>query len=238
MKKIIFFLFVSIMFINCGGSDDNAITNDNNSNDVILIKKIVGSSSGTMLYTYNGNKLFRITSQNGFEEYTYSGDLITNVQGFNSNGQPDGYLEFYGYENGKLAVKKIYSNDELVESYTFSYLNNSIKIIDLLELNRYSLAYLDSNGNIFKIEYFFDNQNSNNTTIYNFDNKNSPFKNIIGLNEFVLRGPGVRNNTISHKVNNIIQNTFTWQYNDLNYPISVESFDSNGNSIGVANLYY
>ena len=68
MKKIIFFLFVSILFINCGGSNDDAITNDNNSNDVILIKKIVGSSSGTMLYTYNGNKLFRITPQNGFEE--------------------------------------------------------------------------------------------------------------------------------------------------------------------------
>jgi len=218
-------------------SSDSDDTNDGIGESTVLLKKIVSSSDGTTEYSYNGDKLYRITYSNGIEEYTYSGDLITNVQSLYSNGQPDGYLEFYEYENGKLINKKVYSDNELVEDDSYIYLNNTIKVIDNLELRSYSLNHLNSNGNTYKIEFFYDNQIYRNI-LYNFDNKNSLFKNIKGINQFILRGPGVNNNLLSMENDGVIEDTYTWQYNDSNYPISVENFDSNGNSTGSASLYY
>ena len=118
MKKIFFTALVGAMMISCSrDNDDNgSVTNDTS----ILPTKFTHSrSSGEdIVYTfsYNGNKLVKITSGSYNEIFTYTGDLITSVR---SNY---GYLEF-GYDaNGNLISEKLMneSGNKSVDDITYT----------------------------------------------------------------------------------------------------------------------
>ena len=78
MKKIIFLFSISIITLfSCSSEGDvgNNIINNNVNESNVLLKKIIDSTEGVAEFSYNGNKLYRITSSSGtYEEYTYSGD--------------------------------------------------------------------------------------------------------------------------------------------------------------------
>lgn len=235
MKNSLLILMAAFMFIVSCSSESNE--NDMKDEETILLKKIISSTFGTTEYTYIDDKIHRVKNPNGsYSEYTYTEDLITNRQGFNGNGQPDGSMEFYEYENGKLVNRKIYSNSDLVDEVSIVPVDSrTLKIVGENEQN-YTLLHLDSSGNIYKEERFNDNQVTS-TTIKGFDNNNSPFKNIRGANEIVLYAP-VFNNVLSIEVNNRTERTNEYQYNSNGYPTSMERFDSEGNSTGTATFYY
>ena len=118
MKKIFFTALVGAMMISCSRDNDDtgSVTNDTS----ILPTKFTHSrSSGEdIVYTfsYNGNKLVKITSGFYDEIFTYTGDLITSVR---SNY---GYLEF-GYDaNGNLISEKLMneSGNKSVDDITYT----------------------------------------------------------------------------------------------------------------------
>ena len=118
MKKFFFTALVGAMMISCSRDNDDtgSVTNDTS----ILPTKFTHSrSSGEdIVYTfsYNGNKLVKITSGFYDEIFTYTGDLITSVR---SNY---GYLEF-GYDaNGNLISEKLMneSGNKSVDDITYT----------------------------------------------------------------------------------------------------------------------
>ena len=118
MKKIFFTALVGAMMISCSRDNDDtgSVTNDTS----ILPTKFTHSrtSGEDIVYTfsYNGNKLVKITSGFYDEIFTYTGDLITSVR---SNY---GYLEF-GYDaNGNLISEKLMneSGNKSVDDITYT----------------------------------------------------------------------------------------------------------------------
>ena len=124
MKKIFFTALVGAMMISCSRDNDN--TNPTTpqtpaTNEIgILPTKMTYSETGkadkVTTFSYNGNKLMKVT--NGFydEIFTYTGDLITSVR---SNY---GYLEF-GYDaNGNLISEKLMneSGNKSVDDITYT----------------------------------------------------------------------------------------------------------------------
>ena len=118
MKKFFFTALVGAMMISCSRDNDDigSVTNDTS----ILPTKFTHSrtSGEDIVYTfsYNGNKLVKITSGFYDEIFTYTGDLITSVR---SNY---GYLEF-GYDaNGNLISEKLMneSGNKSVDDITYT----------------------------------------------------------------------------------------------------------------------
>jgi len=118
MRKIFFTALVGAMMISCSRDNDDtgSVTNDTS----ILPTKFTHSrtSGEDIVYTfsYNGNKLVKITSGSYNEIFTYTGDLITSVR---SNY---GYLEF-GYDaNGNLISEKLMneSGNKSVDDITYT----------------------------------------------------------------------------------------------------------------------
>ena len=118
MKKFFFTALVGAMMISCSRDNDDtgSVTNDTS----ILPTKFTHSrtSGEDIVYTfsYNGNKLVKITDGFYDEIFTYTRDLITSVR---SNY---GYLEF-GYDaNGNLISEKLMneSGNKSVDDITYT----------------------------------------------------------------------------------------------------------------------
>ncbi len=172
---------------------------------LVLPKKFIfteGSYNPTSTIAYNGNKMVEINSIYTGEEsgtsksvYTYTGDLITKLAEY-ENGVLSDQTD-YTYENNKLKssiyartngqykskVVYIYNPDGTVtrESY-------SIDIATGVETKNNDNTILTfANGNLVKgvsiqnqVDYTYKN-----TTTYEYDNKNSFLKNVLGFNKLI-----------------------------------------------------
>jgi hypothetical protein len=234
MQKI--FLLLSITFLilqscSSGGSSDS-------SNQTILLKKIVVSGQ-SINFTYQGNKLSRIVYPQGDYSYyliTYTGDQITRIEGFDNNNQPKNH-DIFIYSNNILIQQKVYSSTATLEK-TYNYTYNSNNSITKSDVNSNFIYYLDNYGNIKKCKKYYNNSLQS-TDDYSYDEKNNPFKNVIGFNPLIF-GPNLvlwsmsTNNVINQTGSTIFSNNF--QYNSQSYPISVTS-TSQGQTTQ-ANYYY
>ena len=203
MKKFFFTALVGAMMISCSRDNDDtgSVTNDTS----ILPTKFTHSrSSGEdIVYTfsYNGNKLVKITSGFYDEIFTYTGDLITSVR---SNY---GYLEF-GYDaNGNLISEKgefYYDTIKILEENTTYTINGSTVTAQKISKNyspldgTYSstttsiITYtLDTKKRPIKIVEVSENkdtagnitQKNNKTFTYQYANHHSFSENIKGMDK-------------------------------------------------------
>ena len=109
MKKLLFSALVGAMIISCSRDNDN--TNPTTpqtptiSQTVILPTKLTYSQTGkadeVITFSYNGNKLVKLTQNNKDVIYTYTGDLITSI-----NNANEGYYVFNYDSNGNLISEK------------------------------------------------------------------------------------------------------------------------------------
>ena len=184
--------------ISCSRDNDDtgSVTNDTS----ILPTKFTHSrSSGEdIVYTfsYNGNKLVKITSGSYNEIFTYTGDLITSVR---SNY---GYLEF-GYDaNGNLISEKLMneSGNKSVDDITYTINGSTVTA------QRIYKAYNNFDGMLYStitsnITYTLDekkrpikytitsqkvgeeNVNLNGTCTYSYNNHKSVMENITGMDK-------------------------------------------------------
>jgi hypothetical protein len=225
MKKI--FNLLCLVFILQACSSDDSNENNSNNNGVVLLKRLERSNDVDIDYfKYNGTKLDYISigdesGQTWRNQFTYSGDLITKTEWFENN-QATGEKDVYTYLNNKISEVRIYSPGAILE-YIDNYTYNSDGTVDVITTGYNSSSggfvklFLDSNNNVIKKDYL-----GGYIELFQYDNKNNPYKNITGLDKLYLFeniGYCGKNNI----TNDLSYNkTFSYQYNNQNYPISCE----------------
>ena len=247
MKKIIYFISLLVLSLqSCSSSDDN---NDINSSSILIKKKIETTPDGTFtsIYNYNNNKLVKITLNNGVRiaNYFYSGDLIDRVEvkdnnnnliskityNYNSNNQIISYIELnYISNTGDRGVFTYNSNGTIscTEYEGDLNLQNNQVLTKTITLNNDEVSSLSINYG-----------SSNEITNFTYDNKNTPDKNILGIDKISYALIGKFTCEINH---NILQYTtsgngynyqydYQYTYNSEGYPISrTETSGSNSDS--------
>ena len=195
MKKLLFSALVGAMIISCSRDNDN--TNPTTpqtpaiSQTVILPTKLTYSQTGkadeVITFSYNGNKLVKLTQNNKDVIYTYTGDLITSI-----NNANEGYYVFNYDSNGNLISEK-------EESY-----NGTVKVLE--ENTTYTINGSTVTAQKISKNYSpLDGTYSSTTTsiiTYTLDAKKRPIKRVEVSEEKNTAGD------ITQKENN----TFTYQY--------------------------
>jgi len=266
MKKILpFFGALALVLTACSSDDSNDASASIKPSRITYLD---GDSQTNYFvdYKYDGNKILSETEDDGYTtKYTYTGDLITKKEEFGADKQL-AYTTEYTYTNGKVSsqtmknnvattknsitpdyydkVKYTYNTDSTV-SYEGFYVNASA---GTEEKNGSSGVLTFQDGNLIKsvttVSY------GTTTYSYEYDAKNSPFKNVTGGSLLIDKGFEVSAHNItkysgssvsvdkhiisSHfskragSADNKYINTFTYTYDASNFPIEQKSFDSEG----------
>ena len=238
MKKIIYLLSIAFLLLQSCSSDNNS-ENSNSSGNMLLKRLEYSDNFGPIYFKYNGTKLnyFSFGEQSGLlkKQFTYSGNLITKAEWF-ENGVATGEKDTYTYLNNKLIEHRTYSPGAVLERVSnFEYISDGT--INLTAENSsgnivFAKLYLDSSGNVIKSE------SSSYFVLYEYDNKNNPYRNITGYSEIFLTDPNLGNNNLTKKVfTNSSSYNYNYQYNSQNYPISCEILEP-GQPPVICNYYY
>ena len=244
MKKIIYLISISFLLLQSCSSEDGP----NSGSSPILCKKMV---LGTFVfdYIYNGNKIDK-SMLNGQlnEKYYYTGDFITKKEAYTDNNQLR-WITTYTYVNGRLATRLFVDLNPSFDPDITSGLKTIYTYIDgdtISYENYFGTATeqntLSSMGEITLLNgQVVQNEGPDGITLATYDNKNSPFKNVIGFdklnpsNNVVIQG---NNNVITIQYPNNQINTNYYQYNEQGYPISSYIIGSSGSSSNTTQYYY
>ena len=240
MKKIITLFVTSLLAFTSCNSDDN----DGQSSDSSILPKTStyidpedASKNETTTISYNGNKVTKMESSYYRNVYTYTGDLITQtVQTEDYDDNVYTIVTEYTYTNdNKLATEThtTYSsqNTERHKSkYTYTYNSNGTIFKNYYYfdednkevLSKQTATLTVANGNLVKIETYYDFDESTHTETYEYDNKNSFYKNILGMNKLYISTDGESgvNNLTKYTSSKYPSDNYTVQYtyNEQGFP--------------------
>ena len=187
MKKILFSALVGAMIISCSRDNDDtgSVTNDTS---ILPTKMTYSETNGKIVYTfsYNGNKLMKITDGFYDEIFTYTRDLITSIN----------------YTAGKSFVFNYDSNGNLISEKYVNYNTDKIKT------SEYNITYAINGSTVTAqsvAKYYSQSDEvlsiTSNIT-YTLDEKKRPIKKVV-----VYEKKDIINN-ITYRGTN----TFTFQY--------------------------
>ncbi|RYJ39577.1 hypothetical protein NU08_1246 [Flavobacterium anhuiense] len=245
-NKLFSFLILAFTFFSCSSNES-----DNTEDDKAVLPKAIisidpGFSSDTAFVSYDDMKIKSITYKKFKIYYYYEDNLITRKAYYNIvQGKEDKVNEeLYSYTNGKLTSIKYLDN---LSSYptrinlraVYTYLGDT-----LIKEQRYSTHYLtnvETEDDYFSLFRVKDgnrvkriNVNTktgipSSTVIYVYDNKNSPFKNIVGMNLLINDERSSFNNHLSSFSDN--SGTYIeikkYEYDSNNYPY-IETYYKGG----------
>jgi lipoprotein len=126
MKKLLFSALMGAMIISC--SRDNVSPAPTIDDTSILPTKFTyfmpGDDEEVITFSYNGNKLVKLTQNNKDVIFTYTGDLITSVR------SDDKYLEFSYDANGNLMheYEELYNQGVKTNEKSTTYIINGSTI--------------------------------------------------------------------------------------------------------------
>ena len=275
MKKLIYaFSLLALIFTSCS-SDNNSTPAANNPttdpSSVLLTKRTYTYSTGSTQvtneynYTYNGKKLVKVSlSTTKYQLYTYTGDLITQRDTYNSSNTLL-ETELFSYVNDKLDeyVHKIFINTYSGANnigYRKKYVNNSNvsatytsysgdTVFQNTVMNTGSVTYLP-NGELSTNHYVASGSTSTTDETMTFGDKNSPLKNIIGYSKIIPaigdRVHGSFNNLVFYKnttTNNIMVTfengyNYAYVYGSNGFPTSSTETNLSGASVGTFQYFY
>ncbi|WP_414000261.1 hypothetical protein ACMDB5_06840 [Flavobacterium sp. W1B] len=249
MKKSLLLFSATLLVLTSSCSNDEKY--EEAATGTLLPKKIVEtmvengeSASVTYTMTYDGNKLkdIRLTDDSR-SVYTYTGDLITKVELFDSSVLYSS--DDYAYSDGKLVSKiTTYADDTSIkDKLTFVYnANGTVNVNQSRIINGQEVKYdtttlyTFSNGNIVSIEYI-DDVKEKITSV--FDDKKSPFNNITGVKflldldtyfDFYSMNNTVKNTTETYNSSGGVTQTAVVtsenKYNESNFLIGLFSGDT------------
>lgn len=204
MKKLLY-LFLVLTILGCSSNDDNSDDIDNNDNNNILVSKIsyddneVASYSYEENFTYELNKIVErqdVTYYNGSiqntsrAQFIYSNDLIARVDYYDED---DNLLDrtTFQYDSQSrvtLVEECYYQNGSCENDYTNSVSYNSDGTITVSNADSNSnddsvyTYQLDNQGNIIGALWEDEDDDCEEIVSINYDNNNTPFKNITGAN--------------------------------------------------------
>jgi hypothetical protein len=223
---IVLFFVLMLMCSSCSNSDGTSFG--------LLVKKIVSNDgNGNKIitdYVYDGNKLVSISNNNGIIiKYLYTGNLITNTETY-INSQLT-YETQYVYNMDKVQTIKtidLYDFSEHRAIYTYNIdntvdiVNSKIDLVTATETINSTEKLFYSNGNVMKhIFTFISGTQFVSTSTYVYDEKNNPFKNVLGNS--ILQNNSINNElsvyrTSSQSGSTSISSTYTTTYNTANFP--------------------
>lgn len=191
-KRLFLIIVITFLFNSCSNEDDQ---NENQNINSVLPKKIeiiVSSTNETTIidYEYFENKIIketRLSDNNNIKNvftYYYTNNLITKVDEsvrytLNvSNNRDYTYNFYYNAQENLAQDNRIYLNNTppLTSTTYYTYSNNTIS---------YSNKIATLTSDLKKIVSLSDNYYNINYT-YNYDDKNNPFKNIVGYNKLTV----------------------------------------------------
>jgi hypothetical protein len=278
IKKTIAIALVALglqLSLNSCSKDDSPAPQPTPTPALVLPKKVINTNGNktTATIAYNGNKIVEINSTRTGEDsgtskrvYTYTGDLITKVTEYDNGVLSD--QTDYTYENNKLKsyvlIEEggqykskgvyIYNPDGTVTKESYS-----IDIATGVETNNDRDKVMTfANGNLVKqveLRNYYDSNGvlvstSKYTETYEYDTKNSPFKNILGFNiyfddpyEMTQANNMTKRTVLQESINNGQAQepstqiyTRTYEYNSNGYPIKEEG-DVQSDS-GITQFFY
>jgi hypothetical protein len=256
MKKLLCLFAFSAVFLTSCSSSDNSSTPVTES-DVLVTKTVetyaYDNSTVTTNYTYNGKKIVRSSDSDGiYENYTYTGDLITNVKvyddtdtllleeflTYNASGQLITYLS-KDYENNTGRKEVFVHNSNNTVSYSVYKGNISAQTT----LSETGTIYL-TNGEVSQIDSTVLSPSYSGTRVYTYDTKNNPFKNITGgdkINFINIEAIGVSRNILTDNYTSTFPTnemyTTTYTYNSLNFPLTESEIEGTDPSTVVTTQY-
>jgi hypothetical protein len=254
MKKFLCLFSVALLAFTSCSKDDNDSSTPAPSILVKLIAEFEGDKPVSRDVLYNGNKVASITSADGSQKkFTYTGDFITKMEIINNNGALQGTVE-YQYTNGKM-VSYVRKEAGATYNYKTEYVHNTDGTVSYEEFRinvstgveqEYGeigkLTYKD--GNLIKKESSF--YGSDSVYTYEYDDKNSPSKNMTGNSLLIDALTDV-------SVNNVIKETqtsksggnvytyittYTYSYDADNYPTLKVATFPNGNSTSIKTTFF
>ena len=195
MKKLLFSALVGAMIISCSRDNDNTnpttpqtpATNETGILPVKFIYSRTGKADEVITFSYDGNKLMKVTRDNKDVIYTYTGDLITSIN------NPNEISFVFNYDsNGNLISEKeeSYSGTIKVSEENTTYTINGSTVT----AQKISKNYDDIAGTLFSI--------TTSTITYTLDAKKRPIRKVVVSEEKNTAGD------ITLKENN----TFTYLY--------------------------
>ena len=252
MKKLFFILSITFLMLqSCSSGDDSTNPDNPVPNGGVLLKKIEFSNGMTLNYQYTGNKLYKLTGNNGEGSsiVIYSGDLITQVNSYDNNNKLV-FTHNYFYTNNEL-IRSTWVDDYGDSNQTDYVYYPGGKVTLNSKTTRknnpniiYSSteSYFISNGNIVNIE------SNGKVESHTYDSKNSPWKNIIGflkINTQLSLGDNIFYNTNNNlTILNPLRSgsnspiISTYQYNSQGYPTSCTQSQVGGVSFTMSYTYY
>ena len=195
MKKLLFSALVGAMIISCSRDNDNTnpttpqtpATNETGILPVKFIYSRTGKADEVITFSYDGNKLMKVTRDNKDVIYTYTGDLITSIN------NPDESSFVFNYDsNGNLIFEKeeSYSGTIKVSEENTTYTINGSTVT----AQKISKSYLPTDGTLSSI--------TTSTITYTLDAKKRPIKEVeVSENKDTAGNITLKEN-----------NTFTYQY--------------------------
>ena len=205
MKKLLFSALMGAMMISCNRDNDNVSPAPTIDDTSILPTKMTYSETGkadeVITFSYDENKLVKLTHNNKDVIFTYTGDLITSVRsedyyikfGYDANGNLiSEYEELYNHGakiNEKNTTYTINGSTITAEQTAKNYGSSGLWLVHTsVSTNTYTLdaqkkpikiveAYeeTDTSGNI--------RRKDNNAFTYQYANHHSFLKNIKGLDK-------------------------------------------------------
>ena len=205
MKKLLFSALMGAMIISCNRDNDNVSPAPTIDDPSILPTKftyfIPGDDEEVITFSYDENKLVKLTQNNEDIIFTYTGDLITSVR------SDDKYLEF-GYDaNGNLIseYEELYNHGAKINEKNTTYTINGSTItaeqtaknygssgLWLVHTSVSTITYtLDAQKKPIKTVEVYEekdtagkiNQKDNNTFIYEYADHHGFLKNIKGMDK-------------------------------------------------------
>lgn len=243
-NKLSFFLILAFTFLSCSSNDSD------NSEDYLLPKTIItidpGFSSDTAAVSYDNNKIKSIAYKMSKIYYSYEGNLIIGKAYYNVMQGKEVRVneENYSYKNGKLEsikyldialayprkinIRSVYTylSDTLIKEQRFS--SDYLTKIETEE-DYFSLLTI-KNGN--RIKEVIVNTKTNIPSYgftYVYDNKNSPFKSIVGISLLINDEKSSFNNCLSRSSadSGAYFDVHKYEYNSNGYP-NLETYYKGG----------
>jgi hypothetical protein len=252
MKKIVLLLsVVSLVIASCSSDADSLpvivpLADSVVDTNGILVKKQEYTDTGFPTeiynYTYSGNKLVKITDQDGgYSNVTYTGDLITKIEHYdNGNGLIANEIFTYTASNKMLTNTYKDFDANIGTKYTYTYNSDGTVSYDYYfgdsttqttSNGSYKMFFL--NNEVIKMEHYSQTGVLTKTDTFTYDGKNNPFKNITGWAELGYNqgetGSAFQNLVNNNNPNEMYTNFYTYDSN--NFPLTEIAKDNSDSSV-------
>lgn len=244
MKKAFLPLVFGLLFASCSRDNDSNMSEgmgNSTKETPILVTKWTDDKGGVGEFSYDGDKLLKLTVKEGNDvaiyNFKYEGDFVVEK----SQEGIEGNKTTYSYKNNRLdtVIEKYVEIDDRGEKHisdikrTYTYEGNDIvKVVKYtkkvytavpneVKTKTENFTFTLSNGNLVKSVLEIDNQLIS-TTTFTYDNNKNIFSNVRGLQgvgiDFYIEGvfgeemSMGKNNLISIKVEGEGFSAYTYKY--------------------------